>query len=329
MLNRGPHSWASAGVLPRRRPDVLDPRVERQQRRPRHAVLQPGPRGAPQRVRARRRPLLEPADPSPEGQDLFSGELEGRWHRTGAPRYPTAPEVRTPTHRRACPANRVRSVPVSERRLPPLLRQWRDPLGLGRAAQSRRSADLEPRTKTADRVVQSICPYCAVGCGQKVYVKDEKVVQIEGDPDSPISPRPAVPEGRGVRAATSTARCARRASSTAGPHGTEWEDLDLDTAMDMIADRVVATRDETWEDARRRRQAAEPHARASALLGGATLDTEENYLHQEVLHRAGRDVDREPGPHMTLARRSPVWGPRSGAAAPPRSSRTCRTPTAS
>ena len=63
--------------------------------------------------------------------------------------------------------------------LPPLLRQFRDPLGLGRAAQSRRSARLTPRTKTADKVVQSICPYCAVGCGQKVYVKDEKVIQIE------------------------------------------------------------------------------------------------------------------------------------------------------
>src|SRR5882762_10413673 len=71
---------------------------------------------------------------------------------------------------------------------PPFLRQLRgDLLGLGRAAQSPRSSALTPRTRTADKVVQSICPYCAVGCGQKVYVKDEKVIQIEGDPDSPIS----------------------------------------------------------------------------------------------------------------------------------------------
>src|SRR3954452_3771972 len=78
----------------------------------------------------------------------------------------------------------------------PLLRQLlHDPLGLGSAAQSSYSKRLEPRTKTADRVVQSICPYCAVGCGQKVYVKDEKVVQIEGDPDSPISRGRLCPKG--------------------------------------------------------------------------------------------------------------------------------------
>src|SRR4051794_26770753 len=62
-----------------------------------------------------------------------------------------------------------------------------DPLGRGAAAQSRRSRQLRPRTSTADKVARSVCPYCAVGCGQKVYVQDGKVTQIEGDPDSPIS----------------------------------------------------------------------------------------------------------------------------------------------
>src|SRR5438477_13068164 len=76
----------------------------------------------------------------------------------------------------------------SRRLIPPFVRQLGgDPLGLGPAAQSVRSEQLNARTRTADKVVQSICPYCAVGCGQKVYVKDEKVVQIDGDPDSPIS----------------------------------------------------------------------------------------------------------------------------------------------
>jgi formate dehydrogenase major subunit len=70
-----------------------------------------------------------------------------------------------------------------------------DPLGRGAAAQSPRSAALQPRTATADRVVQSVCPYCAVGCGQRVYVKDEKVVQIEGDPDSPVSRGRLCPKG--------------------------------------------------------------------------------------------------------------------------------------
>src|SRR5579884_2433635 len=87
-------------------------------------------------------------------------------------------------------------MPNDRRLTPPLLRQLTtDALGLGRAAQSRRSATLEPRTTTADRVVQSVCPYCAVGCGQKVYVKNEKVVQIEGDPDSPISRGRLCPKG--------------------------------------------------------------------------------------------------------------------------------------
>ena len=70
----------------------------------------------------------------------------------------------------------------------PLVRQLTgDPLALGRAARSERSEQLKPRIAEADRVVKSICPYCAVGCAQNVYVKDERVIHIEGDPDSPIS----------------------------------------------------------------------------------------------------------------------------------------------
>src|SRR4051812_14186168 len=121
-----------------------------------------------------------------------------------------------------------------------------DPLGLGRAARSKRSEQLTPRTATADRVVRSICPYCAVGCGQKVYVKDEKVVQIEGDPDSPISRGRLCPKGAGslgyVQSPLRETKVKYRR-----PYGTAWEELDLDTAMEMIADRVVKTRDETWE----------------------------------------------------------------------------------
>src|SRR6201994_2275862 len=85
---------------------------------------------------------------------------------------------------------------VPRRLVAPIVRQLAgDPLGLGRAAQSARSERLTPRTRTADRVVQSVCPYCAVGCGQKVYVKDDKVIQIEGDPDSPISRGRLCPKG--------------------------------------------------------------------------------------------------------------------------------------
>ena len=147
--------------------------------------------------------------------------------------------------RRPLPGNRS-AVPASGDRLPPLLRQVRDPLGLGRAARSRRSARLEPRTKTADKVVRSVCPYCAVGCGQKVYVKDEKVVQIEGDPDSPISRGRLCPKGAASEQYVNSALRETRVKYRR-PGGTGWEHLDLDTAMDMIADRMIAARENHWQ----------------------------------------------------------------------------------
>jgi len=177
---------------------------------------------------------------------------------------------------------------MARRRVPaiPLLRQLRgDPLGRGPAARSRRSEALRPRTASADRVADSICPYCAVGCGQKVYVKDEQVIQIEGDRDSPISRGRLCPKGTASRSlVTSPTRVTtvkyRR------PHGTEWEDLALDRAMDMIADRVIATRAATWEDSD-----AEGHplrrTRGFASLGGATLDNEENYLIKKLFTALG------------------------------------------
>jgi formate dehydrogenase major subunit len=159
----------------------------------------------------------------------------------------------------------------------PLWRQLRDdPLGLGRAARSKRSEQLEARTATADRVVQSICPYCAVGCGQKVYVKDEKVVQIEGDPDSPVSRGRLCPKGSASEQLVNSPNRQLKVKYRR-PHGTGWEPLDLDTAMDMIADRVIRTRRETWEQ---ETADGKPLHRTLGLcwLGGATLDTEENYL---------------------------------------------------
>ena len=161
-------------------------------------------------------------------------------------------------------------------KIPPLLRQIGDPLGLGSAAQSRRSEGLEPRTRTADRVVQSICPYCAVGCGQKVYVKDEKVVQIEGDPDSPVSRGRLCPKGAGSLGYVSSPLRETKVKYRR-PHGTRWEELDLDTAMDMIADRLVAVREETWADKDQEGRTLN-RTLGFAILGGATLDTEENYL---------------------------------------------------
>ena len=159
----------------------------------------------------------------------------------------------------------------------PLVRQLRgDPLALGRAARSRRSEQLRPRIAEADRVVKSICPYCAVGCAQRVYVKGEKVVQIEGDPDSPISRGRLCPKGS---ASLSLVNNPTRELNVKyrRPGATEWEELDLDTAMDMIADRLIETRARTWEDL----DDDGRHLRRTlgfAHLGGATLDNEENYL---------------------------------------------------
>ena len=162
----------------------------------------------------------------------------------------------------------------------PVVRQLRgDPLGLGPAVQSERSATLTARTETADRVVPSVCPYCAVGCGQRVYVKDEKVVQVEGDPDSPISRGRLCPKGS---ATTSLVTGPGRETKVKyrPPHGTAWEDLPLDRALDMIAERVIATRAATWDAEHRR-------TLGFASLGGATLDNEENYLMKKLYTALG------------------------------------------
>jgi formate dehydrogenase major subunit len=159
----------------------------------------------------------------------------------------------------------------------PLIRQLRDGdlLGLGRSVRSPRTEALRPRTAGADRVVDSICPYCAVGCAQKVYVKDEHVIQIEGDPASPISRGRLCPKGSASKSlVTSPARPMR--VKYRRPHGTEWEELSLDRAMDMVAERVIATRAWTW-DAENNRTLGIAH------LGGATLDNEENYLIKKLL----------------------------------------------
>jgi len=171
-------------------------------------------------------------------------------------------------------------------RLPPLLRQLTgDALGLGRAAQSERSRELEARTATADRVVKSICPFCAVGCGQNVYVKDERVIQIEGDPDSPISRGRLCPKGSASKALVNSPLRETKVKYRR-PHGTEWEELDLETAMDMIAERIMRTREQTWEDVN---DDGQPLNRTLGLafLGGATLDTEENYLIKKCFTAAG------------------------------------------
>jgi formate dehydrogenase major subunit len=159
-----------------------------------------------------------------------------------------------------------------------------DPLGRGAAAKSRTSATLAPRSHTADKVVKSICPYCAVGCGQNVYVQGEKVTQIEGDPDSPISRGRLCPKGAASLQLT-TGGARRYGVLYRRPHGTGWEPLSLDTAMDMIADRVIKSRRERWQW----ESGGIPTRRTMGIasLGGATLDNEENYLIKKLFTALG------------------------------------------
>jgi formate dehydrogenase major subunit len=168
----------------------------------------------------------------------------------------------------------------------PVLRQLTgtDRLGRGKAARSGRTDATAARTAQADRVVDSVCPYCAVGCGQKVFVKDEKVIQIEGDEASPISRGRLCPKGSASKQLV-TAPGRQTTVLYRRPYGTEWEPLDLDEAMNMIADRVIDARRHGWEDTHGGKVVRRTLGVAS--LGGATLDNEENYLIKKLWSALG------------------------------------------
>ncbi|KZS81142.1 dehydrogenase [Mycobacterium persicum] len=180
-----------------------------------------------------------------------------------------------------------------ESKLAKLIQSWpvyrqltgSDPLGRGKAAQSPRSATLTPRTAEADHVAHSVCPFCAVGCAQKVYVKDQKVIQIEGNPDSPISRGRLCPKGS---ASTQLVTGPQRETVVRyrAPYATEWQELDLDTAMDMVVDRVLDARRKGWQDFDADRNTLR-RTMGIASLGGATLDNEENYLIKKLFTALG------------------------------------------
>ena len=168
----------------------------------------------------------------------------------------------------------------------PVVRQVRDGdlTGRGRSAQSAVSRDLKPRIHDAD-VTQSVCPYCAVGCAQLAYVKNGAVVQVEGDPASPISRGRLCPKGSATKSLHDGARRLYHVKYRP-PNVTEWQSLPLDEAMNMIADRFVASRRATWQD---KTEKGEPARRTMGVanLGGATLDNEENYLIKKLLTALG------------------------------------------
>jgi formate dehydrogenase major subunit len=150
--------------------------------------------------------------------------------------------------------------------------------GTGAEAMTNETRQLRPKHDGAD-VARSVCPYCAVGCGQLVFHKDGRIVSIEGDPESPISEGRLCPKGAASYELVTHPGRATQVKYRA-PGARAWTDIDLDTAMNMVADRVWTSRERHFEE--RRTVDGVDHTlmqcASIAHLGGATLDNEENYL---------------------------------------------------
>ena len=146
--------------------------------------------------------------------------------------------------------------------------------GNGVESMSERTRNLRPKTDGAE-VTPSICPYCGVGCGQLVFHKDNKLISIEGDPKSPISRGHLCPKGAATyELHTHPGRLQK--VKYRRPYSTKWEELELETAMDMVADRLWDSRDRTFQEEKDGESLMQ--TKAIGHLGGATLDNEENYL---------------------------------------------------
>jgi formate dehydrogenase major subunit len=146
--------------------------------------------------------------------------------------------------------------------------------GNGVESMSERTRNLRPKTDGAE-VARSICPYCAVGCGQLIYHKNGKLISIEGDPQSPISRGRLCPKGAATYELHTHSERLKKVKYRR-PYSTKWEELELETAMDMVADRLWETRERTFQETRDGESLMQ--TTAIAHLGGATLDIEENYL---------------------------------------------------
>jgi formate dehydrogenase major subunit len=168
------------------------------------------------------------------------------------------------------------------RRLPGMGRalDW----GLGPAAASRATREAGARVAGL-KVTESICPYCAVGCGQLVYTRGGELVDIEGNPRSPISQGTLCPKGAASRQLVQQPGRLTRVRYRA-PGATEWQELELEQAMDMIAERVIAAREAGWQDTDHLGHRVN-RTLGFAHLGGATLDNEENYLIKKFFSAMG------------------------------------------
>ena len=146
--------------------------------------------------------------------------------------------------------------------------------GTGAEAMSDRTRELAPKN-TGASVARSVCPYCAVGCGQLIFHRANQLISIEGDPASPISEGHLCPKGAASHELLTHAGRETKVRYRA-PRASAWTELDLETAMDMVADRVWQSRERGFEVERDGQPLMQ--CRSIAHLGGATLDNEENYL---------------------------------------------------
>jgi len=161
----------------------------------------------------------------------------------------------------------------------PVYRQLRDGTpGTGRDAMSRRTRTLAPKNEGAD-VARSICPYCGVGCGQLVFHQAGRIINIEGDPESPISEGHLCPKGAASYQLLHHPGRLTRVKYRA-PRARKWTDISLERAMDMVADRVWAARERTFVEEQDGQVLMQ--CQGIAHLGGATLDNEENYLYKKL-----------------------------------------------
>jgi formate dehydrogenase major subunit len=147
--------------------------------------------------------------------------------------------------------------------------------GLGPWAVSRNTKKAGARIAGLE-ATESVCPYCAVGCGQVVYTRDGELVDIEGNPRSPINQGTLCPRGSASRQLVQQPGRLTKVLYRA-PRSTEWEEIDLERAMDMIAERVIAAREAGWQDVNEDGWRVD-RTLGFAHLGGASLDIEENYL---------------------------------------------------
>jgi formate dehydrogenase major subunit len=156
--------------------------------------------------------------------------------------------------------------------------------GMGPSAVSKKTKKAGARIAGL-KATESICPYCAVGCGQVVYTKNGELIDIEGNPRSPISQGTLCPKGSASRQLVQQPGRLTRVKYRR-PGGTEWEELDLETAMDMIAERTIAARENGWQDTDDEGRRVD-RTMGFAHLGGATLDNEENYLIKKAFTAMG------------------------------------------